>query len=99
MCDQGGVTVRPTLSVQRYQSPGAPLVWWMGEWGTRNRFLANKSCTSRPWNVLESDLPILWVSQRAKQTLAETDRCWSGQGRACKTACNLSHHHHVLTKA
>ena len=34
-----------------------------------------------------------------QKTLAETDRRWSGQGRACKTACNLSHHHHVPTKA
>lgn len=39
----------------------------MGEWGILNRFLANKSCTTHQWNVLETDLPVLWVPQRANR--------------------------------
>jgi hypothetical protein len=87
VCGQGG------------HCPTGPSNAMIGEWGVLNKFLANKFCSTHQWNMLEPDLPVLWAPQQANKTLAETDRCWSGQGRACKTACNLSHHHHVPTKA
>lgn len=98
----GPMCVTRGATVQRCRSSATslrPRLWVMGEWGSLPRFLANKSCTTGPWNVLEPDLSGSVGLATGQQTLAETDRCWSGQGRACKTACNLSHHHHVLTKA
>lgn len=95
VCDQGATVQRCRSSATSLR----PRLWVMGEWGSLPRFLANKSCTTGLWNVLEPDLSGSVGLATGQQTLAETDRCWSGQGRACKTACNLSHHHHVLTKA